>query len=143
MRKTICTALALCMLLLTACSSRRPPLPDEPVIYQQGEISPADEDAGYATVEHDGKVFVPYGILRGRGLFRDVSYAFGDCLGYIGDDSYTRIYALAGQSPEAWLIEFYEGGEMEQPVVLREIGTKGAAAPACVESLEYEIWKEN
>ena len=143
MKKRACAALALCTLLLIGCGSKLPPLPDDPVIFQRGEINPEGEDTGYVTVEHDGKVFVPYGILRGRGLFRDVSYAFGDCLGCMGDGSYAKIYALAGQSPEEWLIDFYEGGEMEQPMVYRELGTLGGPVPECVESLEYEIWKEN
>lgn|GEM_PF-5221155 len=142
MRKTICIALALCALLLTACASRLPPLPDDPVIYRQGEITTTDEDTGCVTAEYGGKVFATYGVLRGRGIFRDISYAFGDCLGHVEGDENQRIYALAGQSPEEWLIEFYEGGMMEAPMVLRELGTLGGPVPECVESLQYEIWKE-
>lgn len=143
MRRKICIALVLCTMCaaLAGCGAKRQPLPTEPVIFQKGEFCPPGEESGYATVEYDGKRFILYGGIRPRGPLRDLSYAFGDCLGHVEGDENERIFALKGCSPDEWLIEYYEGGIMEQPMVMREIGTRGGSSlPDSVESFGYEYW---
>ena len=66
---------------------------------------------------------------------RDLSYAYGDCLGYVKGDENERVYAL--KDAEGWIITFYEGGMMEQPMVWREIGDTGDV-PESVEAFEEE-----
>lgn len=134
-------AALLCAVVLTACGQRLPELPAEPAVYARGDFQPAGEESGYATVEKDGKVFIPYGVLRSRGLFSRLTDAFGPCLGYVEGDEADRIYALAGADTDVWLIEYYTAGVMENPVVLREVGSRGAETPAGVESLGYDYWK--
>ena len=143
MKRNVCGALTLCLLLglLAGCGAKRQGLPAEPVIFQKGEFCPAGEESGYVTVEHDGKTFILYGSIRPKGALRDLSYAFGDCLGYVEGDENDRIFALKGSSAEEWLIESYQGGIMDQPMVLREIGTRGSGPlPDSVESFGYEYW---
>lgn len=124
---------------LTGCQNKLDDLPDNPVVFKTGELN---EDSGYRTIEHNGKVYIMYGNIKSKGLFRDVSYAYGDCLGYVEDDKSDRIYALDNHSTDEWLIEYNVDGMMEQPVVLREISSKGSnSIPDNVESLDYEYWK--
>ena len=138
MRRTIFgAALAMC-LLLTACGSLRQPLPEDPVVFTRGEYFKEGLDSPYSTVEHEGKVFLPYGSIRPKGPFRSVAYAFGDCLGYVEGDTNDRLYVLKGSSPEEWLISFYENGMMEMPLVYREVNVPRAETPDCVESLGWE-----
>lgn len=140
MRRKVCVALALCFLLglLAGCGARRQGLPEEPIVFQRGEYDTEGLDSPYVTVEHNGKVFLPYGSIRPKGLLRDMSYAFGDCLGYVEGDKNDRLYALKGSSTEEWLIAFYENGEMEMPLVYRELGVPKEETPECVESLDWE-----
>ena len=138
MKRGACAALTLCLLLLTGCGARRQGLPSDPVIFTRGEFYTEVLDSPYTTVEHGGKVFLPYGSIRPKGPFRDLGYAFGDCLGYVEGDENDRIFALKGSSTEEWLVAFYENGEMEQPLVYRELGVLRAETPDCVESLGWE-----
>ncbi len=138
MKRALCIALAALILALAGCGARRQGLPAEPILFQRGEYFVEGLDSPYPTVEHEGKVFLPYGSIRPRGLFRDLGYAFGDCLGYAEGDTNDRIYALKGSSAEEWLVAFYENGMMEMPLVYREINVPRADTPDCVESLGWE-----
>ena len=128
-------------LLLTGCQNKLEELPDRPIVFRAGRLNVDNEDA-YATIEYNDKVYIIYGGIKAKGLLRDISYAFGDCLGYVEDDESTRIYALADELTDEWLIEYYIDAIMENPVVLREITTKdNQEIPASVESFEYDYWK--
>lgn len=127
--------------ILTGCKGKVYDLPDNPIVFEFGEFN-TDNGDGYMAVEHNGKAYIMYGAIKSRGLLSDISYAFGECLGYVGDDEADRIYALADESTDEWLIEYYVDGIMENPVVLREISAKGNNnIPNCVESFEYDYWK--
>ena len=138
--------------MLTGCQSKWRELPDNPIVFQSGEFVPEkeevdteDEDGGYRTVEYNDKVYIMYGEIKTRGLFmfQDFSYAFGDCLGYVEDDTSDLIYALENESTDEWLIEYYYSGLMDPPpVVLRELSTKeNGDIPDSVESFDYDYWK--
>ncbi len=144
MKRIICLVLAavLCAAVLAGCAVRigngRKPLPENPAVFTQGEYVPEGEDTGYTTLENGGKVFVPYGNIRAAGPMRDVSYAYGDCLGYVEGDENDRLYALSDDPNGVWLIRFYEGGMMEVPTVFRELNDAGAV-PESVEPFEDEV----
>ena len=139
MRRIICLLLAavLCAGLLAGCGSGRKPLPENPAVFTQGQYVPEGEDTGYTTLENEGKVFIPYGLVRAAGPMRDLSYAYGDCLGYVSGDENERLYALSDDPGGAWIISFYENGIMEQPMVWRELNDNGPV-PESVEPFEDE-----
>ena len=118
---------------LTACYSPTDDLPDDPIVFQFGETIIDNEE--YVTLEHDGKVYIPYGMIKPR-RFGGLSYAYGDCLGYVGDDEADLVYALTGESTDEWLIEYYYSGLMDQPMVFREISASGDKIPNCVERFD-------
>ena len=128
--------------ILTGCGGRVYDLPDDPIVFKSGEFNPSNDD-GYVTVECNGKAYIMYGEIKSKGLLSDLSYAFGECLGYVEDDDAHRIYALAGESTEEWLIEYYCVGLMDPPpIVLREISAKGSDnIPDCVKPFGYDYWK--
>ena len=129
--------------MLSGCG-RIASLPAEPVCYTKGTFSPPQEDTGYCTVEYADKVYILYGSLKGRGVLGNISYAYGDCLGYVENDETDLIYALSGESADVWLIERDSEGFMSVPVVLREIHSKGLAdIPDSVEPFGYAYWEEN
>ena len=142
MRRIICLLLAaaVCAGLLAGCGSGRKPLPENPAVFTQGQYVPEGEDTGYTTLENEGKVFIPYGSIRAAGPMRDLSYAYGDCLGYVKGNENDRLYALSDDPNGAWLIRFYEGGIMEQPMVFRELNDTGAV-PESVDPFEDEADK--
>lgn len=113
-------------------------LSDKAIVFHSGEIMLSDE--GYGTIEYNDKVYVMFGNIKAKGLLNDISYAYGDCLGYVDNDKSDRIYALADESIDEWLIEYNTDGFMEQPIVLREISTKGKEVPDYVESFGYSYW---
>lgn len=131
MKRTVCLVLAavLCIGVLAGCAVRvgngKQPLPANPTIYTQGEYVPEGEDTGYTVLQNEGKVFAPYGNIRSAGPMRDLSYAYGDCLGYVEGDVNDRIYALSDDPDGAWLIRAYHGGVMDVPMVFREVNDTG------------------
>ena len=130
------------VLILAGCQYVPYGLPEEPIVFKSGEFYPDNDDSGYRTVEYDDKVYIMYGGIKAIGLLRDISYACGVCLGYVEDDESERIYALVNESTDEWLIEYYVGGIMEQPIVLREISAKdNDRIPGSVEAFDYEYWK--
>lgn len=139
----LCVLLVMGICILPGCQSKWDDLPEKPMIFVASELSFGDEGAGYRTIEYQGKVYVTYGKVKSKDLSRDFTYAFGDCLGYVGGDQLDRIYALANESTDEWLIEYYIDGFMEGPVVLREISTKGSKRlpEGVVESFDYDYWK--
>ena len=98
-------------------------LPDDPIVYQTGELY-TDTGMAYVTVEYEDKVYIIYGGIKAKGFSRDTSYAMGECLGYIEGDRSDRIYSLINESTDEWLIEYFQGYYIEDlvrsPRVLRE-----------------------
>lgn len=126
----------LCVGVLAGCSVRlgngRKPLPANPAVFTLGEYVPEGENSGYTVLQNDGKVYVPYGNIRSAGPMRDISYAYGDCLGYVEGDTNDRVYALSDDPGDAWIIRFYEGGIMEVPMVYREVNDTGPVPESVV-----------
>ena len=129
-------------LFLTGCQNKLEKLPDNPIIFKSDVLNAQNEDTGYRTIEYDDKVYIIYGGIQPKGLLRNISYAYGECLGYVEDDESDRIYALADESTDEWLIEYNIDGFMENPAILREITTKDSSEiPASVKSFEYDYWE--
>ena len=135
MQKTISMVSAVTLLTtalcLTAC--RIPDLPDDPIVFSKCTVQNTPDDS-YIGIEWDGRTYVMYGALKN-------GVKYGECLGYIEGDENDRIYTVEECPAEQYLINFYVHGEMEQAVVLRELGTKGSSAPDIADAYGYEIWK--
>ncbi len=143
MKKAACAFLMLAALLMPAgCGAKRQQLPEDPIIFERGEYLPEGAITPDATVEYEGRIYIPYASIRPR-LFGDLTYAFGKCLGHVDGDDRDRIYALKDSPVEQWLIEYYEDAVMELPIVLREANTRGIEIPWCMESLGWEgAWRD-
>lgn len=129
----IALVLMLGLLSMTACQSPLNDLPDAPIVFDSGRTTVDGES--YVTIEHDGRVYIPFGSIK-PGALGNLSYAYGDCLGYVGDNEADLIYALAGESTDEWLIEYLYSGLMDQPMVFREISAFGNEIPDSVEQFD-------
>ena len=142
--------LTLCCVTLAGCgafddSRKYGALPEPPVVFRQVEYTdPGHPEDGYMAVEYNGRLYVPYGTLRGVLSPKDVK----ECIGYIyreeyPDDTHTHLHTLADDPDGNFLMEYYVNGMMEQPDFYRAIDTAGKeiATPKYIESLGYDIWK--
>ena len=144
------TLLILCGILLSGCglfddSQKFGALPDPPVKFTQQEYcNPDNPEDGYMAVEYNGRLYVPYGTLKGMITPKNVK----ECIGYIfredyPDDTNTHLHTLADDPEVNFLMDYYVNGEMEQPFFYRAIDTVGKDIRILdfIESLEYDIWK--
>lgn len=125
-------------LVFTGCGNNRQDLPKNPVIFNETEI-----DWNWA-IENDWKYYLAYSTIKPKWIIWDFNYAFWDCLWYVGDDKNDRIYELNGESADEWLIKYYVNGEMEMPMILREISiSDDSYIPESVEEPEKDrYWIE-
>ena len=109
---------------------------DSTVVFQTGTLQ---ADTGYRTIVWDDRVYVPYGTLAAK----HYTTSLGDCLGHVSGDEDDLIYALKGESPEQYLVEYLRTSLMDVPLVYRALDTKGQEAPDTVLPLQYDdIWEE-
>jgi len=134
MKKIWILSLLWICLLFTSCFNNRQDLPENPIIFSETEI-----DWNWA-IENDWKYYLTYSTIKPKWVIWDFNYAFWDCLWYVGDDKNDRIYELNGESADEWLIKYYVNGEMEMPMVLREISISNESyIPESVEEPEEDI----
>ena len=121
-------------LVFAGCGNNRQALPENPIIFNETEI-----DWNWA-IENDWKYYLAYSTIKPKWVIWDFNYAFWDCLWYVGDDKNDRIYELNGESADEWLIKYYVNGEMEIPMILREISISNESyIPESVEEPEEDI----
>ncbi|MBQ7603865.1 MAG: hypothetical protein IJU75_02820 [Clostridia bacterium] len=121
---------ALCALILAGCGGVVVDLPDDPEVFDLFER----DDIESVVLKNGDNEYVIFGMLKSRGLF-DLNYAFGKCVGYVSGDKNDRIFEPKGEKPEDWLVRYYVGGVMDQPVVLRNLASAlsgEGAVPDCV-----------
>ena len=134
MKKIWILSLLWICLLFTGCFNNRQDLPKNPIVFNETEI-----DWNWA-VENDWKYYLVYSTIKPKWVIWDFNYAFWDCLWYVGDDKNDRIYELNGESADEWLIKYYVNGEMEMPMILREISISNESyIPESVEEPEEDI----
>jgi len=138
MKKIWILSLLWICLLFTGCFNNKQALPENPIIFNETEI-----DWNWA-IENDWKYYLAYSTIKPKWVIWDFNYAFWDCLWYVGDDKNDRIYELNGESADEWLIKYYVNGEMEMPMVLREISISNESyIPESVEEPEEDrYWIE-
>ena len=138
MKKIILVLIAI--VLLTGCG-KLSDLPEEPAKYSIGTFESDDKKNTYTAIINEGKYYISYGNVK-SGFLGDLSYAFGDCLGYVGGDTNNRIYELKGFSKDEWIVEYYVNGEMEQPMVFKEVNVKDDKVPSSVEPSEDSFFNQ-
>ena len=120
--------LAACLLcLLAGCGGVIVDLPDEPLVFEMVEREGVDS----VVLKNGDAEYAIYGSIKSRCLF-DLTYAFGECIGYVSGDSNDRLFELNGEKRSEWLIRYYVNGVMDQPVVLRRLPPGEEAVPECV-----------
>ena len=121
-------------LVFAGCGNNRQDLPNNPIVFNETEI-----DWNWA-IENDWKYYLAYSTIKPKWVIWDFNYAFWECLWYVGDDKNDRIYELNGESADEWLIKYYANGEMEMPMILREISISNESyIPESVEEPEEDI----
>lgn len=138
--------LGLVLFVITGCGNTRyPDLTDNPLEFTMGEyIDSGDDDASYATIEYEGRTYMPYGTIRQSIKKGDIE----DCVGYLvqngNADIDERIYTLTADPQHNYLMQNYVGNTMmNQPSFWRAVDTNGQAIdePDYIESLQYSYWK--
>ncbi|MGN0353432.1 MAG: hypothetical protein ACI4ES_17470 [Roseburia sp.] len=134
------------VLILGGCGQiKYPELPDDAIAFEMGEyIDKEDDDAAYATIEYEGRTYMPYGTIGKILHERDIDA----CVGYLVQDGEKdtdqRVYTLVDDTEHNYLMDYYvESDLMNQPMFWRAIDTKGkeVATPEFINSLEYTYWK--
>ena len=129
-------------LLLAGCRGERYPLPQNAIVFEQGEyLDPNDPEDGYGIITYKGRVYAPYGALNGSVKESDTEGA----IGYVSrpdfpEDNAERVIKLMGT--DDFLMIYYVNGIMEQPMFFRALDTAGKdiAIPRYIESQGYGIW---
>ncbi len=125
---TVLSIVIACVIcLLSGCGGVIVDLPEEPLVFEMTER----EGVNSVILKNGDAEYAIYGKIKSRGLF-DLSYAFGDCIGYVSGDKNDRLFELKGESRSEWLIRYYVNGVMDQPVVLRRLPPGQETVPACV-----------
>lgn len=104
MKKQMLIALISTMIILSACGIEKKPK------NLQEYTSGANNDYTYITI--DKKVFVPFGAVDNTDR--------GDWIGIVDGDENNRIYDYKGYSPDEWVISFYNSGEMDSSMLMKE-----------------------
>lgn len=133
------------ILIFGGCGkSLYPDLPQNAVAFETGSfIDINDDDAGYITIEYNGRTYMPYGTLGKTIHSKDID----ECIGYIvreyGDKD-TRLFTLVGDDEQNYLMMHYVATTlMNQPNFLRAVDTKdkNIKTPDFINDLEYNFWK--
>ena len=122
--KVLTTALVLCAAtLFTGCSmlmnfqGRKPDLPANAESFKKY----TNDSSCLTEIKVDGRTYAPFGTLNGKLQ----NSSFRDCLGYIENDKNDRVYSLAEDPFDNYLVTFNVNGVMEQPVFWRDFSTYG------------------
>ena len=130
------TILTICMFVLNGCQSGLKDLPNNPIIFSYNVITYEEDGTEFKTIEYGDKTYVIYGSLKPKGFIGDLTYAYGECLGYIGNNKNNRVYALKNESKDIWLIQYYINGVMDEPIVYKEVNYKGED-PECINPFDF------
>lgn len=135
---------------LTGCGIKYPELGDDAIGFKVDTYI-EENGAGYLTIEYNGRVYMPYGVLKNTISSKDID----KCIGYIIQDETsssivdpnnkdTRIYTLTGDKEHNFLMEYYIGTDIMNPrMFYRAIDTKGKDIKVLdfIDSLDYDYWK--
>jgi len=107
-------------------------------------IDHSDDDASYATIEFEGRTYMPYGTVKKSVRGSDVDRCIGFFVQDGVDDTDRRVYTLAADPDHNFLMDRYSGKTiMEQPSFWRAVDTRGKdiPVPEYIDSLGYAFWE--
>ena len=120
----LATAFVLCAAtLFTGCSMlmnlqvRKPDLPANAESIKKY----SNDNSSLNQIKVNGRIYAPFGTLKGK----ISNSSFQDCLGYIDSDKNDRVYTLAEDPFDNYLVTFNVNGVMEQPMFWRDFSTYG------------------
>lgn len=108
MKKYFFNIIIMAMLVLSACGTEKKP--DKLQTYTSG----TNDDYAYITI--DDKVFVPFVAVDNADR--------GNWIGIVDGDENNRIYEYKDYSSNEWIISFYNSGEMDGSMLMREQSVK-------------------
>lgn len=145
-KKRIVLLAALCLLLLLAACGKRIDysLPENPTEFvTEDYVNPNDPEDGYRAIVFSGRIYIPYGTLKGALRGEDI----GKCLGYLVQDGQkdenSRVFLLTDDAETNFLAVLEVEGVMNQPAFYRAVDTAGraVAVPKFINDLDYDFWK--
>ena len=97
-----------------------------------------DEDSGDTTIDLNGRTYSYFGRINERMNQNSIR----ECLGYVDGDKNWRIYGLADDPYDNYIMIKHVKGIMDQPVFLRATDTrqKDIFTPKYIASAGYECW---
>jgi hypothetical protein len=120
MKKALLMFLTVIMIVsICACSNQE--------VTDMANMTTEDKDDGYVAIIWDERTYVPY-----------TAISKSDCgkqIGIIDNDEYDKVYEYKDFSSDMWIAEMYISGEMDEPMLFREINVTDI--PEGLES-EYE-----
>ncbi|MBQ9853577.1 MAG: hypothetical protein IJO57_00905 [Bacilli bacterium] len=137
---------------LTGCGIKYPKLKKDAIGFQTSSyIDENDNNAGYLTIQYNGRTYMPYGTLKGTLKEKYIE----KCIGYIIQNENnssvidinnkdTRIYTLSDDKDNNFLMEHYIGTDLMNPQSFyRAIDTrdKDIDIPKYIDDLDYNYWK--
>ncbi|MBP0988707.1 MAG: hypothetical protein J6S92_10545 [Oscillospiraceae bacterium] len=139
------TAVLLLTMLLGGCGDpANYDLPAQPQEFKVSDFTnPELNTDAYASIEYNGRSYIPFGTLTRKLKGSDV----GECLGYITQmdlkDEATRILLLQSDSDSNFLIAVNTKSESLETTVMRAIDMKkkDIPIPDLIKDEEYEFWK--
>jgi hypothetical protein len=114
MRRLLSIVLAALLLVsFRACSAQGTTGTQEVADVQElANITMVDQ-GDYAAIVWDGRTYVPYTAIAKKDC--------GKQIGILDDDKNDKVYAYKDYSTEMWIAEMYISGEMDGPMLYREI----------------------
>lgn len=140
------------MCILTGCGVKYPELEKDAIGFKTNSyIDENDDNAGYLTIEYNGRIYMPYGTLKETLKEKYIE----KCIGYIIqnennssvidiNNKNTRIYTLSDDKDNNFLMEHYIGTDLMNPQSFyRAIDTrdKDIDIPEYIDDLDYNYWK--
>jgi hypothetical protein len=119
MKKVLLVFLTVSMILsICACSKQE--------VADMANLTTEDKD-GYVAITWDERTYVPYTAISKKDC--------GKQIGIIDNDENDKVYEYKDYSSEMWIAEMYISGEMDAPMLFREVDVTDI--PEGLES-EYE-----
>lgn len=104
MKKYLLNIVISAMVVLSACGAEKK--------YEKLQEYTSGTNDNYAYIAIDDKIFVPFVAVDNNNR--------GEWIGIVDGDENDRIYEYKDHSPDEWIISYYESGEMDGSMLMKE-----------------------